>query len=194
MRSPPPSAASSTPVRIGRDSSVDAARTTCLRPSARSEAPSTTCSPSGSTRFGNSSAGIVCRRKFDRPPLMLACSPSVSTSMAPPSSERTMSTTNFAGRTATPSDPPETCTSVVIVRSRSLPVSRNWSPASDSRSPDRTGNVARVEVARCAVAKASTNTSRSQRNFTVSRFPHYWSWSGCSTRSSSSWACGLWET
>jgi hypothetical protein len=166
-RRPVASAARSTPVRIGRASSLDAARTTCDSAVASSALAKVTGSPPGSAIRGNSSAGSTRRLNSERPAEMRASSASTSTSTLPAGRARTMSDANRPGRTTTPSPLPETAISTEMVSSRSVPVSRSWSPLSSTRTPDRTGSdVPRPAAARPALPRASTRTSRSHRNFT----------------------------
>lgn len=165
-RRPSSSAAISTPVSTGRLSSVDAALTTWRSPSERSPAARVTDSPTGSGRLGYSSAGIEFKKNSDRPPETRGRSPVASISIAPGSKCRTMSAANLAGSTATPSCAPATSIHEVIVSSRSLPVTDSRSPVRERRTPERTGRTLRVVEARPAMARASTSTSRSHRNFT----------------------------
>ena len=191
-RSPSPSAAINTPVRIGRLSSTLAADTTCRSASANAAASSSTVCSAGSGNCGNSWAGIVRTENCDRPELMRASSSVSSTSTAFGSSARTMSVTNFAGRTPTPSEPPDTVVDTAIVRSRSLPVNRRSLPANSRRTPDNTGRAPpRLVTARPAAPSASTRTSRSQRNFTFGSLSTSMSLKDLKG-SSCSRSCGLW--
>ena len=128
-RSPPSSAAMSTPVRIGRESSLDAARVTWRRASVRPSTGRVTVSPVGTGRRGKSPAGWVRTVKCDRPEAMRISSSSASTATAPGSRARTMSVTSRPGATATPSALPLTVVSTVIVRSRSVPGDLKGVPA-----------------------------------------------------------------
>ncbi len=169
-RSPPPSAVNITPVRIGRDSSLDAAGTTWRSPSANCPVSSVTLSPPGSASCGYSSTGIRCSENSERPPTMRPSVPSVDSSTAPGSSSRMISRARRAGRTALPSSSPATLTVAEIVRSRSLPVISSRSPSSCSRSPDSTGSDPPRPAARPAVVRASTSTSCSHLNFNARAF------------------------
>src|SRR5262245_37386640 len=170
-RRPPCSAESNTPGRIGRASSLDAAGTTCRNAAASSVASSVTASPVACGNRGNSSTGNTRSVNSERPAVIRACSPSTSTSTAPGGSDRTTSDVSRAGRTATPSVVPLTPSpmTTAMVSSRSWPVRVRASPCSSVRMPDSTGSAPpRLAVARPAVPRASTRTSRSHRNFTPS--------------------------
>ena len=82
-RRPPASAASSTPVRIGRASSLDAARTTWVSAAASSAPARVTGSPLASVSRGNSSAGSTRRLNSDRAAEMRASSSATSTETLP---------------------------------------------------------------------------------------------------------------
>ena len=129
-RRPLASAARRTPVRIGRASSLDAARTTWDSAVASSALASVTGSPVASVSRGNSSAGSTRRLNSERPAEMRASSSATSTSTLPAGRARTMSEARRPGRTTTPSPSPDTVTSTEIVSSRSVPVRRSWSPVS----------------------------------------------------------------
>lgn len=168
-RSPSPSAARSTPVRIGRESSPDAAFTTCLSASDSAAALSVTPSPSGWSSRGKSSAGIVRIENSDRPAVICTSSPSTTTSTAPGLNARTMSAMSLLGITTTPSVSPETVSVCEIVRSRSDPVTRSASPERSRCRPESAILPVRPPTARPVVLSASRSTSRSHRNFIV---PH----------------------
>ena len=183
-RRPPASAASSTPVRIGRASSRLAARTTWVRAAEKVAASRVTASAAGSGRRRNSSAGRRRTVNCDRPAEMTASLPSAATSTADGSTARTMSAASRAGTTHTPSASPLTVASTWTVRSRSLPASLSVSPETSMRTPDRAGRAPpRVAAARAAVPRASRRVSRSARNFIGSA-----SWSSSSVGGS---PCGL---
>src|SRR4051794_27122496 len=186
-RSPPASAASSTPVRIGRASSELAAGTTCLSASASSPAFKVSGSPATSARRGYSSAGSTRIANSERPEVMWASSSSTTTTTAPAGRARTISPARRPGRTLTPSSSPLTLTDTWMVRSESLPVSCSEPALSSARMPDSTGiDPPRVEIARPALPRASTRTSRSHRNFTAALFLDDL------FRGRGSRACGLW--
>jgi len=167
-RRPPLSAAMSTPVRMGRASSELAAGTTWDRASDRSAPARVTACSAGAPSRGNSSAGSSRMDEVKRPEVIWASSPSTAISTRPESRDRTTSEAILAGMTATPSAWPATWVVTDTVRSRSLPVSRRVSPSSSRRTPDSTGRAPpRLATARPAVPRASTSSSRSQRNFTV---------------------------
>jgi hypothetical protein len=164
---PEPSAATSTPVRSGRASSFDAARTTCRRASDNAAAGSVTWSGRGSGRTGKSSTAKVRTTNFERAAEISTSSSPPSNVTAPGSSDRTMSTARRAGVTNAPSSRPITSTSTRTVRSRSVPTTVSPFPATSTRTPVRAAAVEpRLVTARPAVASASTSVSRSQRNFT----------------------------
>src|SRR4051812_3281476 len=170
-RKPPSSDASSTPVRIGRASSELAAGTTCFNAAASSLAEIVSGSPAGSGNLGYSSAGRIRIVNSARPEVIRASSSSMSTTTAPAGKARTISAASRPGSTTKPSLSPLTLIDTSIVRSVSLPVSCNSLPASCARMPDNTGMAPpRVDTARPALPSASTNTSRSHRNFTATRF------------------------
>ena len=72
--------------------------------------------------LGKSSTGSVRTANWDRPPEIFASSPETSTSMAPESSDRTMSTAIREGSTASPGSETDTAIEDRTVISRSLPV------------------------------------------------------------------------
>ena len=129
-RRPPPSAASSTPVRIGRDSSFEAAGTTWRRPSAN-------CA--GVERDAVAARLRQLRELLGRDQVQRELGPTAADarlgrrrSTARPRrvrADRTMSSASLAGITALPSSLAGDLTVAVIVRSRSLPVSSSWSPS-----------------------------------------------------------------
>ena len=190
-RMPPASAATSTPVRRGRASSPEAARTTWRSAPARLDAGRKVTGCGGSGSDGKSSGGNVRRLKRDRAAPISIFSPSDSMVTAPGSSDRTMSASSFAGATHTPSEIPMTSVEAWTVRSRSVPTTPRWLACDSIRTPPRAIEVeVRELTARPAVVRTSTRESRSHRNFTRRSFLVFGRY--LNFDSDGSKPCGLW--
>ena len=137
-RRPSPSAAMSTPVRIGRASSLRAAGTTWRRASASSDGVERDGVARRARRAGGTRRpGTPGRENCERPAVMRASSPSTSTSTAP-GWQRLARRRTRAAPAGRPRRPRARTPSVIvteIVSSRSLPVSAARRPASSTRIP-----------------------------------------------------------
>ena len=171
-RNPSSSEVNSTPVRIGRDSSLLAARSTWPTACRNIEAGRVTAASAGWPRRGKSSIENGRTVNEERSPVISTVSPPASTTTAPGASVRTASAVSRPGTTQEPSRSPLTSMVRWIVSSRSVPLISRREPSRINRTPARTGcEPARPCAARAAVARASPSTSRSQRNFTVAPLP-----------------------
>ena len=168
-RSPSASAAIETPVRMGRESSPDAARVTCRSASARAVARERHRHPHwGPAAAGKSAAGWVRTVKCDRPAAIRNSSSSASRDTAPGSRARTMSVTSRPEAITTPSLMPLT---VCLHRDRQIQVRPGYQQrvpghreANDPRGPagHRCAPPPRAPLCRGRLPE----TSRSHRNFT----------------------------
>ena len=167
-RRPSPDAVRSTPVRIGRASSFDAAGTTWRSASARPAASTRTPTSGTSGSRGKSATANVRNVVENRPHSTNASSPVNSTVTVSPSSRWRMSANRRACTTALPSPSPWAGACTRIVSSRSEPTNSTPASVSVTRRPESTGRApVRDATARWAVLTASARVSRSHRNFTV---------------------------
>ncbi len=132
-----------TPFRIGRLSSVDAAKLTWLISFCRSLDVAIQLSwKSIGGKLGNSSFGIPSSLKRERPHSRLTrCSPELVTRTAALGSSRTISTSFRAGIVTAPSASTSAGTTVLTAMSKSVPDKRTPSPVASTRMLDSTGSV-----------------------------------------------------
>ncbi len=167
MRSPLSDPSNSTPVRIGRAPSPEAAIVTWLMASA-SSSPSTS-TPSATTSSCTGKSSVDSGRSVNRGPLpWISMSFSVTPMVTDPAGIlRTASERRRPGITALPSSRTSTSAVVRTVISRSVPVTRRLVPATSQSRPWRTGRAVRVPTARFALARTSARSSRWARILTA---------------------------
>ena len=128
-RNPSSSEVNSTPVRIGRDSSLLAARSTWPTACRNIEAGRVTAASAGWPRRGKSSIENGRTVNDERSPVISTVSPPASTTTAPGASVRTASAVSRPGTTQEPSRSPLTSMVRWIVSSRSVPLISRREPS-----------------------------------------------------------------
>src|SRR5512134_3758086 len=157
----------STPLRIGRLSSVDAANATCATSLWTSSAGAfQALSNFTGGNDGNSSRGRPRSLNFERPHSReTRCSPAVVTRIGADGSSRTMSESFLAGRVTAPSASTSAATVVLTAMSRSVPERRSPCFVASTRTLDRTGSVVLAGTAAATATSPSCNRSRVIVNF-----------------------------
>ena len=157
----------STPFRIGRLSSVDAANATCptslcTTPAAAFHAPSNLTAGNE----GNSSRGSPSNLNLDRPHSMpTRDSPAAVMRTGPEGSSRAMSTSFLAGSVTAPSASTSAGTVVLTAMSRSVPERRRPCFVTSTRTFARTGSVVFAGIAAATALSPSCSCSRVIVNF-----------------------------